>query len=213
MNSDHNGYVQYGCGLSAPETWTNFDVSPTLRIQRIPLIGPFIARRRPNFPKNARYGDIVAGLPVARGSCEAVYCSHVLEHLALNDCRVALQNTFSILKPGGVFRCVLPDLEHFIRKYMQSNDADRAHRFMERANLGVVARPKNFKARLIAAYSNAKHLWMWDYPALEAELKRVGFGEIRRASFGDSTIERFRDVEEEKRWTTHLGIECRRPAN
>ena len=32
-------YVQYGCGLSAPNEWINFDVSPTLRIQKIPIIG------------------------------------------------------------------------------------------------------------------------------------------------------------------------------
>jgi len=29
-------YVQYGCGLDAPEQWEKFDTSPTLKIQKIP---------------------------------------------------------------------------------------------------------------------------------------------------------------------------------
>ena len=36
--------VQYGCGLSDPEGWKNFDSSPTLRLQKLPLIGRFIKK-------------------------------------------------------------------------------------------------------------------------------------------------------------------------
>jgi hypothetical protein len=41
-------YIQYGCGLSAPKEWTNFDVSPTLRIQKLPI-------DRHNFKKQFKY--------------------------------------------------------------------------------------------------------------------------------------------------------------
>ncbi|MCB0428967.1 MAG: hypothetical protein KDD54_02555 [Flavobacteriales bacterium] len=72
-------YVQYGCGLSAPEKWLNFDASPTLRIQKIPVLGQ-ILRKKLNvvFPDNVIYGDIVKGLPIEVDSCEGVYCSHVV---------------------------------------------------------------------------------------------------------------------------------------
>jgi hypothetical protein len=33
----NNEYVQYGCGYSAPNSWVNFDASPTLRFERIPI--------------------------------------------------------------------------------------------------------------------------------------------------------------------------------
>ena len=82
-------YIQYGCGLSAPENWVNFDSSPTLRLQKIPLIGG-IATRKVRFPDNIKYGDIVKGLPnIPYNSCDGVYCSHVLEHLSLEDMRIA----------------------------------------------------------------------------------------------------------------------------
>ncbi len=32
-------YVQYGCGLSAPAGWNNYDASPTLRLQKLPVVG------------------------------------------------------------------------------------------------------------------------------------------------------------------------------
>src|SRR5271154_2334251 len=83
-------YVQYGCGFSAPAQWTNFDASLTLRLERVPLLGGVAAGKNGRFPSNVLYGDIVRGLPVAARSCHAIYCSHVLEHLSLNDFRAAL---------------------------------------------------------------------------------------------------------------------------
>ena len=113
-------YVQYGCGLSAPRNWRNFDNSPTLRFERIPIIGKLYTKNEIRFPENIEYGDIVKGLPIKSESCKGVYCSHVLEHLSLNDFRIALSNTFRIIQPGGYFRLVLPDLEYIARQYIEN---------------------------------------------------------------------------------------------
>src|ERR1700733_13711284 len=99
-------YVQYGCGTWVPEGWLNFDVSPTVRIQKIPLIGRRLAPMR--FPDEVRYGDICKGLPVSDGSVDGVYSSHVLEHLALEDMKLALRNTRKMMRAGGIFRLVIP---------------------------------------------------------------------------------------------------------
>src|SRR6266568_3068610 len=104
-------YVQYGCGLSCPEGWINFDASPRLRLQQLPLIGQFFRRGAIVFPARILYGDIVKGLPVADDTADGVYASHVLEHLSLNDFWLALRNTIRLLKAGGIFRLVVPDLE------------------------------------------------------------------------------------------------------
>src|ERR1700744_65996 len=103
-------YVQYGSGLWAPVEWTNFDASPALRLQRLPVLGSLGPVRSPKFPANVLYGDIVKGLPVTPRSFRAIYCSHVLEHLSLNDFRVALRNTRTLLQDRGIFRLVVPDL-------------------------------------------------------------------------------------------------------
>jgi hypothetical protein len=62
-------YVQYGCGLSAPGGWLNFDNSPTLRLQRLPLLGEVFRQAiKPRFPDAVRVGDIVTGLPISRNA-------------------------------------------------------------------------------------------------------------------------------------------------
>ena len=124
-------YIQYGCGLSAPMGWRNFDASPTLRFERLPVIGRFYTKNDIRFPMNVEYGDIVKGLPIEINSCKGIYCSHILEHLSLNDFRIALKNTYRILQPGGVFRLVLPDLEYYINQYHNNNSTDAALLFMQ----------------------------------------------------------------------------------
>lgn len=94
----NNKYVQYGCGWSAPKKWRNFDASPTLRFERTPIIGKLYTRNNSRFPENIEFGDIVSGLPIPNNSCKGVYCSHILEHLSLEDFRLALKNTVVILR-------------------------------------------------------------------------------------------------------------------
>jgi SAM-dependent methyltransferase len=206
-------YVQYGCGLSAPDAWLNFDASPTLRLQRMPAIGRLLTRGGPVFPASIRYGDIVKGLPVAPASCIAIYCSHVLEHLALEDLRKALRNTHTYLRPGGTFRFVLPDLEHLAREYLASSATQPAMAFMEAAMLGQQRRARTPVSIAREWLGNSRHLWMWDFRSLEPELRQAGFTAIRRAQFGDWTDPRFRDVEDRSRWDNCLGVECQKSSD
>jgi predicted SAM-dependent methyltransferase len=204
-------YIQYGCGWSAPAGWRNFDASPTLRFERIPLIGKIYTKNKMRFPDNVEYGDIVKGLPVEDSSCEAVYCSHVLEHLSYEDFRRALNNTIEILGSGGIYRLVVPDLEYYIQNYMNSTSPDSAKQFLMDTYLGREKRNRGLKGMILEYFGNSHHLWMWDYNSIEKELAKVGFVDIRRAVFGDSADKIFESVEDEGRWIHCLGVECRKP--
>lgn len=205
-------YVQYGCGWDAPSDWINFDASPTLRIERLPFFGAYASRafkgNHELFPRGVQYGDIVKGLPVRSGSCMGVYCSHVLEHLSLSDCRRALVNSRQLLQQGGTFRLVLPDLHFYCRQYMESDDPNAAMKFMCDTGLGERDRPRGFRALTQELIGNSRHRWMWDYLSIKRELERAGFERVRRASCGDSTDAKFRQVERPERWKSCLGIEC-----
>jgi hypothetical protein len=203
-------YVHYGCGWFAPETWLNFDCSPTLRFERLPVVGGLYTRNARRFPTNVRYGDIVRGLPVPAGSCRGIYCSHVLEHLALEDFHLALTHTFQYLKPGGVFRLVLPDLEQLARAYLADSSDLAAGRFMEATCLGTRQRPRGLRGFVTQWLGNSLHLWMWDEKALTEQLREHGFRDIRRAAFGDAADRRFDDVEAEERFDGCLALQCRR---
>jgi len=204
-------YVQYGCGLSAPSEWRNFDASPTLRFERLPLIGRLYTKNESRFPDNVEYGDIVKGLPVSAESCRGVYCSHVLEHLSLDDFRVALRNTKAILRPGGIFRLVLPDLEFSVKHYLDNPSEEAALEFMKETYLGHERRARGLKGGIASWLGNSMHRWMWDYKSIKPELEDAGFGGVRRAFFGDSSDLVFGKVEDKDRWENCLGVECRKP--
>lgn len=208
-------YIQFGAGLNAPLTWRNFDVSPTLRAQRLPVVGEIVKNKlSPRFPDETEFGDVVTGLPVPAGSAIGVYCSHVLEHLSLADMRQALRNVHDILQPNGVFRLVVPDLERIAREYVARLEGPRAEDaagwFMRETTLGTEDRPRGPVGILRSWVGNSSHLWMWDEPAMTAELRSAGFRDIRRARVGDAEDGRFADVEEAGRWDGALGMECRK---
>lgn len=206
-------YVQYGCGLCAPDGWLNFDASPTARAQRIPMIGSLLGRRLgPMFPASVRFGDIRTGLPIPDGSCAAVYCSHVLEHLALDDFRLALKNTLRILRPGGRFRLVMPDLRVLAEDYLAAASSfEGSMRFMRDSCLGQTKRPKGIFGAMREWIGNSQHRWMWDFLSVEKELSDVGFVSIRPAKIGDSGDPHFDLVENAGRWNKALAVDCKRP--
>ena len=211
MVHKHTGYVQYGCGWSAPDSWRNFDASPTLRFERIPLIGRLYTRNQSRFPANVEYGDIVKGLPIRERSLEGVYCSHVLEHLSLVDFRTALRNTHMLLKPGGLFRLVVPDLEWLVERYSGDPSDTAALVLMKDSGMGVERRDRDIRAFLVSWLGNSKHLWIWDFRSIRSELWEAGFIGIRRACFNDSQDRAFAEVEDQRRWKNCLGVECSRP--
>ena len=206
--------VQFGCGTCAPESWLNFDAGPAFLLEkRFPFLKASLVRRGfPDYPKNILYGDVIKGLPVAPNVAERVYCSHVLEHLALEDCRKTLRNVLSYLRPGGVFRFVLPDLEFYAREYLNSDQSNAAQIFMAETYLGEQVGARGLRSLPRAIFGRSQHLWMWDYKSFVPELEAAGFTALRRAQFGDSGDPLFADVESEGRWVNCLGMEGRKPA-
>lgn len=206
-------YVQFGCGTCAPETWRNFDAGPAFLLEkRLPFLKSLLVRQGfPEYPSHIEYGDVIKGLPVPPASARGVYCSHVLEHLSLEDCRRTLRNVFSYLQPGGIFRLVVPDLEYLCRTYLEDPSTVAASTFMVEAHLGEKALPRGLRGLARNAFGRSQHLWMWDFKAMREELEAAGFTAVRRAQFGDSPDPYFLTVEDAGRWRNCLGVECRRP--
>lgn len=215
--------VHYGSHVYAPADWINFDASPTLLLQRLPLIGGVLHKLSgmpEKFPAAVRYGDITRGLPFENGSVSAVYASHVLEHLSHEDFYAALEETHRMLRPGGVFRLIVPDLAGRARRYLEAHergDGAAAERFMRETLLGRQSRPKTLKARAKALFGNEVHLWMWDEPSMRAALSAVGFGDIRMCKMGDAEDAAFRSVESRNRFfdedldgLPEVAVECRK---
>lgn len=197
----------------------NYDSSPRLRIERLPIFGRIIRKSGYSlFPEGVRYGDIVRGLPVNNGSISGIYCSHVLEHLDRSSVVKALTNTLELLKPGGVFRLVVPDLAWRAKLYIDSYNScksEAADTFIRSCYLGMEAPISGVTGYMRALFGNSKHRWMYDEYLLVSLLKEVGFVEIKRCEFGDSGNRYFDMVEEVGRFVdsgySELAIEAHRP--
>jgi predicted SAM-dependent methyltransferase len=145
-------------------------------------------------------------------SARAVYCSHVLEHLTLDEFRITLPNIFGYLQSVGIFRLVVPDFEFMVKKYVESDsDPDAALRLLEESHLGQKEPIRGIRSIPRILLGRSKHYWMWDYKAMARELEGAGFVNVRRAHFNDSSEPRFMEVENPGRWDNCLGVECTHP--
>ena len=213
-------FVQYGCGLAAPEAWLNFDSSPRLRFERIPGVAPVAgALGKRLFPTNVRFGNIVRGLPVADSSAEGIYASHVLEHLSRHDVVTALANTRRILKPGGVFRLIVPDIGWRAERYLRDRKAGNpsaADAFIKACNIRDAKHAKGAMGMLRTTFGNSGHLWMYDRELMSVLLKDAGFTDIRPCAFGDSGEKMFELVEHPGRFVdggeAEAALQARRPS-
>ncbi len=208
-------YVQFGCGFCAPEGWRSFDSSYTLLYERLPIVGRLFTKNSSRFPPSVQYGNVVKGLPVAPNSCRGIYASHVLEHLAFEDCRIALANTYRALRPDGIFRLIVPDLELDARRYLQAlatESPSAGEAFMESMALGRRRQPSGIIPLLYSFLNSSAHLWMWDFPSMRHQLEEAGFVRVRRCSYHDSDDPGFLLVEDALRFEGALAIEARKPA-
>jgi SAM-dependent methyltransferase len=95
--------LHWGCGPNTPYGWMNSDIQPGPGVDVV--------------------ADILKGLPLPDDSFDYIVSIHVLPEIALADQGKALTELRRVLRPDGVLRLSLPDLEKAIRAY-QTQDID-----------------------------------------------------------------------------------------
>ena len=94
-------YLNLGCGhhYSCHPSWTNLDFIST--------------------GKGVIAHNLLDGVPFSENTFDLVYHSHVLEHMTKADGANFLAECLRVLKPGGVLRVAVPDLEQIVRHYLR----------------------------------------------------------------------------------------------
>jgi SAM-dependent methyltransferase len=115
--------LQLGCGPGkTPEGWINLDGSRNARLAKYPALRRvlkamhFLPASLLEMPWSADIviHDLRKPLPFPDNSFCAVYGSHVLEHLYLEQAKRLLKECLRVLQPGGVLRLVVPDLQAIV---------------------------------------------------------------------------------------------------
>ena len=107
--------LNLGCGSRYDNTWTNID---------------FVSSN-----SNVIAHNLVSGIPCEENSFDVVYHSHVLEHFTKDDGNKFLMECYRVLKPGGIIRIAVPDLERIAKEYLKNleqalkGDIDAMHNY------------------------------------------------------------------------------------
>jgi SAM-dependent methyltransferase len=193
--------LNLGCGPEAEATnWTDVDGSLNLLWQRwLPSgVRHFLRRRMRlmSWPVHVRYLDLRRPLPFATSSVDAIYASHVLEHLYVEDAERLLRECQRVLRPGGYLRLVLPDLRSMVAEYLAAADPEAALRLNRRLLFRPERRPQGLWHRLQAAFGDMhSHKFMYDLPCLSQRLAVAGFSDIRGMDYLESRIPETPQVE------------------
>jgi len=150
-----NLLLNLGCGDTHHPDWVNVDFTP----RRPDVLGYDLSREIP-FPDN---------------TFSTVYHSHLLEHMPKRTALPFLRECFRILRPGGVLRLAVPDLEGIARAYLDTVVA------MERGETDAAARHDwmvvEMVDQLTRHVSGGEMLQFWQQtpmPAQDFVLSRIG---------------------------------------
>lgn len=197
--------LNIGCGMHTDDNWLNIDASWNAWFAKHKTLRGFLGKLRvidvnDKWPDNIFIYDVRRGLPFEDDYFKAIYASHFLEHLYLEEARYFLKECHRVLDAGGIIRLMVPDLEDIIKEYLDNKnkqDKLRADIFMERLKIRDKEPPKgNLFMKLYRFFKDIhSHKWMYDFDSLSFYLKEAGFINISRKEYRDSLIEGIDKVE------------------
>jgi predicted SAM-dependent methyltransferase len=139
------------------------------------------------------------GLPFADQSVSCIYSSHTFEHFSWAESLTVAKECFRVLRPGGVLRVVVPDLQLIAREYLRNSDPMASHRFVGRLLLSHTIHD--------LFHRGAHHSQMFDESSLIALLRQAGFEEPIVSNFMQSRITDITLIELEQRKHESLYVE------
>lgn len=90
--------LHWGCGPITPYGWVNSDLQPGPGVDIV--------------------ADILVGLPIEANTFDYIVAIHALPEIQIRDQDRAIRELLRVLRPDGVLRLALPDMEKAIRAYM-----------------------------------------------------------------------------------------------
>lgn len=170
--------LHIGCFDRAIDGWINTDITPHIFVARVPAaatvlrrLGKMTAERYEQHQRgvfdDVRYLNLGKRFPFASGEIDNAFSAHVLEHLYREQARNCVAEVHRILKPGGVFRVSVPDLDWAVDNYDRKNPD---------ALLKLIYESEQ-------QYDKNRHHWMYNEHSMRALLLGAGFREAARCEY------------------------------
>ncbi|PZR72038.1 MAG: hypothetical protein DLM73_14500 [Chthoniobacterales bacterium] len=229
MNAHKNGpnldarRLNLGCGLQAPEDWLNVDGSLQAVFARWPrtkklLVGLGIYPRSQasiGWPSHVLRLNLRRSLPFPANQFEAIYSSHLFEHLYREEAAALARECWRVLAPGGICRVVVPDLAAAIERY-RDRTADRSTRIppdippAEKLMEELLLHPRHASRGALGLYHRLlgfhNHKWMYDGASLKRLLADAGFVELKTFTSITSALPGLQEIESPSRIMNGAGV-------
>jgi len=172
---EHAGSLKLnlGCGTDYKEGWINIDNNSDNNVQKLDLSW-----------------DLRNPLPFADNSVDFIFNEHFFEHLTVEEAKKVMTDIGRVLKPGGVMRIAMPDLESVVDHYLHlplSKD-----KVIKDYDLGFVQTRAEW---INMSFRWWGHMWLYDWEELVRRLKEAGFTKIKRCKLGDSKYPELQKLE------------------
>jgi hypothetical protein len=184
--------LNLGCGANATPGWVNLDRSPNVILDRARPVKRLLRSMRvltpehmaPWSPSIVRH-DLTHGIPCADQGAAAVYSSHMLEHIYLNQARALLAECHRVLMGGGILRLALPDYGSEAEQLVAGEATGSLQAAMEfhRRLRAHPFDPPSFRRRLIGAFGSHIHRWFPTRALVVGLLREAGFDGVINCEF------------------------------
>ena len=154
--------------------------------------------------------DLRNGIPAEDESLDLVYHSHMLEHLSYTDGIEFLRECFRVLRPGGIMRVLVPDLELWINAYTNNNKF-----FFDqyRRDGGIDSSIYVTKAAVfMGMLHNHEHKCGYDFESLKWLVEYIGFRAVTRTLYASGEVDNLGVLEpmDPLKIMESLCIECKK---
>ena len=224
--TDQTRRLHLGCGLNTPDGWINLDGSWNARLAKYSTLRKLAGTLHlvsataldVSWNRDITVHDVRKPLPFPDQSLDAIYSSHLLEHLYFEEAKRLLKECYRVLRPGGVLRIVVPDLRAIVLEYLGqqsigvapevSNASSPADRLNQRLLLRSSQPPSG--GILYRIYTSLmdfhSHKWLYDVDSLCWRFNEAGFIEIEQKLPHVSRIEGIVGIEQTDRILHGAGI-------
>lgn len=153
------------------------------------------------------WADAPERIPVADGSVDVLYSSHMLGHIDREDAKAFLREGLRALRPGGVLRLAVSDLMFYAKRYVADGDLEyfMYHTHMTRPRLRGTVKKLGWLVT-----GDRHHKWMYDAAHLCGVLREVGYREARALAAGETGIAEPGELNLRERAPESLYVEARR---
>lgn len=174
--------VNLGCGLRCLPDWINIDGSLVglLKSKKFKSLNSLLYKFAGSSTyygfeefnsilqsTDIHFQNLVNGIPLHDRSADIVFSSHFLEHLTKTDGLDFLSECYRILKPGGIFRLLTPDLDIAFEMFKNKDSEEVLDLFFYTSPV----------------FDFSTHKYLYNFQMLNQRLSAIGFKNIQKMEY------------------------------